>query len=223
MRTGAYKTISATEIYEGEIAHFNRVTSDIEFGEAKSQKVVGYIAYFRLLNGFEKYLYMSKEEVENHAKTYSKTYGSEYGIWKKNFDAMATKTVLKMLLSKYGMLSIEMNTAMVNDQAIIKDAEADNKEYIDNEKDSNSNKNADEQMIIDVEVDSNSQVMNELALTVIDTDIEAEMKAQMLEAQNKQTKDVIEKVTKSKTTSTRTRRNTTKKTTTPKETTSKVK
>ena len=120
MRTGAYKTISATEVYEGEIKSFNRITSDIEFGEAKSQKVVGYMAYFRLLNGFEKYVYMTKQEVERHAETYSKTYKSENGIWKKNFDAMATKTVLKRLLSKYGFLSIEMNTAMINDQAVVK-------------------------------------------------------------------------------------------------------
>lgn len=119
MRTGAYKTISATEIYEGEIKSYNRITSEIEMGEKTSDVVVGYIAYFKLLNGFEKYLYMSKEEVERHAATYSKTFGSEYGIWKKDFNGMATKTVLKRLLSKFGMLSIEMNSAIVNDQAII--------------------------------------------------------------------------------------------------------
>lgn len=119
MRTGAYKTIAATEVYEGEIVNYNRITSEIEMGEKTSDVVVGYIAYFKLLNGFEKYLYMSKAEVERHANTYSKTYASEYGIWKKDFNGMATKTVLKRLLSKFGMLSIEMNTAMVNDQAII--------------------------------------------------------------------------------------------------------
>lgn len=133
MRTGMYKTISATEIYEGEVKNYNRITSEIELGEAVSNKVVGYIAYFKLLNGFEKYLYMTKEEVENHAKTFSKTYKSEYGIWKKDFNSMATKTVLKRLLSKYGILSIEMNTALTNDQAVIQNIDdTENIEYVDN-------------------------------------------------------------------------------------------
>lgn len=136
MRTGMYKTISATPIYEGEIKSYNRITSEIELGEPESDVIVGYIAYFKLLNGFEKYLYMTKEEVANHADKFSKTYKNEYGIWKKDFDGMATKTVLKRLLSKYGMLSIEMNTALSTDQAIItSNLSAENEdetiEYID--------------------------------------------------------------------------------------------
>ena len=76
---------------------------------------------------------MTKEEVENHAKTFSKTYKSEYGIWKKDFNSMATKTVLKRLLSKYGILSIEMNTALTNDQAVIQNIDdTENIEYVDN-------------------------------------------------------------------------------------------
>lgn len=119
MRTGQYKTISATPVYEGEIIKYNRITSEIEWGEPASEVVVGYIAYFKLLNGFEKYLYMSKEEVKNHAKKHSKTFESPFGIWSKDFDSMATKTVLKRLLSKFGMLSIEMNSALLADQAVI--------------------------------------------------------------------------------------------------------
>lgn len=119
MRTGQYKTISATPVYEGEIIKYNRITSEIEWGEPVSEVVVGYIAYFKLLNGFEKYLYMTKDEIKIHAKKHSKTFESPYGIWNKDFDAMATKTVLKRLLSKFGMLSIEMNSALIADQAII--------------------------------------------------------------------------------------------------------
>lgn len=132
MRTGMYKTISATEIYEGEIINYNRITSEIELGERKSEKVVGYIAYFKLLNGFEKYLYMTREEVEEHARQYSKSYGFENGIWKKNFNAMAVKTVLKRLLSKYGMLSIEMNTAFSSESVDYVET-FDNGELIEND------------------------------------------------------------------------------------------
>ncbi|MDL5068816.1 recombinase RecT, partial [Clostridioides difficile] len=139
MRTGQYKTINAIEIYENEIKSVNRLTGEIEFNENKdeidNEIVVGYIAYFKLLNGFEKTLYMSKEDMEKYAKRYSQTYKSnkEYvvksSLWTTDFDAMAVKTVLKRLLSKYGILSIEMQKALETDQAVIKD---DNSvEYVD--------------------------------------------------------------------------------------------
>lgn len=124
MRTGQYKTINASEIYEGEIKSRNRLTGEFELGERTSDKVVGYIAYFRLVNGFEKYLYMTKEEVEAHAKKYSQTYKNGRGLWSTDFDVMAIKTVLKRLLSKYGILSVEMHnmaTALSNDGAVIRD------------------------------------------------------------------------------------------------------
>lgn len=128
MRSGQYKTINATEIYEGDIKKVNRLTGEIEFNEEnpENENIIGYIAYFKLLNGFEKSLYMTKEQVEKHAKRYSQTYKSnkdyvkESSKWSTDFDAMAIKTVLKLLLSKYGILSIEMQTALETDQAIIK-------------------------------------------------------------------------------------------------------
>lgn len=109
MRTGQYQTINAAEVYEGEIVKQNRFTGEYEFGEKTSDKIVGYIAYFKLVNGFEKYLYMSIEEMQSHAKKFSKNYkgGTEkWGI--TDFHSMAIKTVLKRLISKYGILSIEM-------------------------------------------------------------------------------------------------------------------
>lgn len=149
MRTGQYKTINAAEVYEGEIKRVNRLTGEIEFNEDNNinkDKVVGYVAYFRLINGFEKTLYMTADEMEKHAKTYSQTYKSkkDYVVksskWTTDFDAMAIKTVLKLLLSKYGILSIEMQKAIQTDQAIIKNevaegAEIDENtvEYADNE------------------------------------------------------------------------------------------
>ncbi len=123
MRTGAYKTINACEVYEGEIKSFNRFTGEIEFGERTSNKVVGYIAYFKLLNGFEKFLYMSVEDLERHARTYSKSYNSPNSRWKQDFHSMALKTVLKRLLSKYGILSIEMQTSLRADQAVVREPE----------------------------------------------------------------------------------------------------
>jgi recombination protein RecT len=78
---------------------------------------------------------MSKGDVEKHAGKYSQTYKKGYGVWKDDFDAMAQKTVLKMLLSKYAPLSIEMQTATVADQSVIKDADNLEVEYVDNETD----------------------------------------------------------------------------------------
>jgi len=108
MRSGQYQTINATKVLEGQLKKNNLLTGEIEFdAELKvSDKVIGYVAFFRLLNGFEKCFYMTKEDIEKHARQYSKSFNSSEGQWKKNFDAMALKTVLKLLLSKYGILSI---------------------------------------------------------------------------------------------------------------------
>lgn len=109
MRTGQYQTINAVEVYEGEIVKQNRFTGEYEFGEKTSDKIVGYIAYFKLVNGFEKYLYMSIEEMQAHAKKFSKNYKGGTEKWGlTDFHSMAIKTVLKRLISKYGILSIEM-------------------------------------------------------------------------------------------------------------------
>jgi recombination protein RecT len=120
IRTGQYKTIHTTEIYDGELLSYNRITGDIETDqdEKLSDKIIGYLAFFKLIGGFEKYLYMTVEEVEKHGKRYSRSYSSPEGKWKLDFDAMAKKTVLKMLLSKYGILSVDMQKAIIADQGI---------------------------------------------------------------------------------------------------------
>ena len=140
MRSGQYKSIEVNEIYEGEIKSINRFVGEYEFGEKTSDKVIGYMAYFKLLNGFEKYLYMTKEEVEKHGKKYSQTFKRGGGLWSTDFDAMAKKTCLKMLLSKFGILSIEMQRAQTFDQAVVKGdiTEVENVDeaeisYVDNE------------------------------------------------------------------------------------------
>lgn len=130
MRSGQYKTINACEVYEGEIKSVNRFTGEMEFGEKTSDKVIGYLAYFKLVNGFEKYKYMSLEEMVAHAKKYSKNYKGGTKTWGiTDFNSMAIKTVLKLLISKYGILSIDMQgmaTAIANDGGVIKEDEDGN-------------------------------------------------------------------------------------------------
>lgn len=150
IRSGQYKTINAIEVYEHEIARTNRLTGEVEFNENDSQinrnKVVGYMAYFKLINGFEKAIYMSKEEMEAHAKKYSQSYSSKKdwavksSLWTTDFDSMALKTVLKRLISKYGIMSIEMQTAVLNDQAVID--ENNNPKYVDNQVEQKIEENA---------------------------------------------------------------------------------
>lgn len=133
LRTGQYKNINASEIYEGELIKHDRITGDVEIdtSKKKSNKIVGYVSYFKLLNGFEKMLYMSKEQIEIHGGKYSKSYSQKYGRWQQDFDSMALKTVIKLLLSKYGILSVDMQTAIIVDQSVIKNAETMDVEYVD--------------------------------------------------------------------------------------------
>lgn len=119
MRTGQYRFINADLVYEGELQKVNKLTGEIDFsGKATSGKVVGYFAYIELLNGFSKTLYMEKERVEAHGKKYSPSFSYPSSAWQTDFDAMALKTVLRNLLSKYGYLSVEMMSAFDNDKEV---------------------------------------------------------------------------------------------------------
>lgn len=124
-RTGRYTALHAGKVYEGEIRRFNPVTGEPEIGEKISDEVVGYIAYMRLVNGFEKTVYMSKAEIEAHAEKYSQGYradknqGWKSSPWSTNFDAMASKTVLKKLLNAWGILSADMAQALQADQGVV--------------------------------------------------------------------------------------------------------
>lgn len=133
-RSGQFKTISSCPVYDGQLTSQDPLKG-FEFNwEAKrSDKVIGFVAYFSLLNGFEKTLYMSLDEVTSHGKKYSKTFGNKYGVWQTDFNAMGEKTVLKRLLSKYAPLSIEMQKAIISDQSVINNAETLDVSYVDNE------------------------------------------------------------------------------------------
>jgi len=109
IRTAQYLAINATEIYEGEEIVEDRLSGAVTLnGQRTGDDVIGYAAYLKLKNGFEKAIYMSREDVVNHGKRYSKSYGNDRSAWTTNFDGMGKKTVLRLLLGKYGLLSIEM-------------------------------------------------------------------------------------------------------------------
>ena len=135
MRSGQYKTIGASPIYNGQLISENPLAGEYEFDFSKqSDKVIGYAAYFKLLNGFEKTIYWDIEKVTAHGKKFSKSFNSKkpYGLWVDDFDAMAIKTVLKLLLSKWGVLSIEMQKAVQFDQSVIKENdEVEDIDYVD--------------------------------------------------------------------------------------------
>lgn len=133
IRSGQYRDIDVISVKEGELisydpfrqkGEFKAVTDPIEREKAET---IGYYAYFELLNGFRKEMYWSKEQMLAHAKQYSQGYasdlqkGTSYTFWAKNFDGMAQKTMLRQLISKWGLMSIEMQQAFSGDMGTIRD------------------------------------------------------------------------------------------------------
>jgi recombination protein RecT len=115
LRTNQYAAINADAIYQGEDVTVNRLTGEIAInGHRTGDEVIGYFAYFKMKNGYEKYVYMTVEQVHAHGAKYSKSYTYNTSAWQTNFDAMAKKTVLRQLLSRWGLLSIEM----MDDEAV---------------------------------------------------------------------------------------------------------
>ena len=142
-RSGQFKKILAAPVHEGEYVSGDEFDEDYVFDKSqkKSDKVIGYMAKFELLNGFTKVAYWDVEKVKKHASKFSQAYRSGYNSpWKSDFDAMAMKTVLKSIL-KFAPKSIEMQNAVTFDQAVINtnasdvqdlDIDAFTPEYIDN-------------------------------------------------------------------------------------------
>lgn len=136
MRSGQYKAINVTDIRDGELVSYNPIEDSYDFepetdiNKRMNLAIVGYYAYFEMINGFKKGIYWSKEQIEAHAKKYSATYRKGFGLWTTDFDAMAKKTLLRQLISKWGIMSVEMERAYVGDQAVIK--EDGTVDYIDN-------------------------------------------------------------------------------------------
>lgn len=144
-RSGQFRNIIDEVVYDGQLVKKNKFTGEYEFDEdaKKSDKIIGYMARMDLINGFSKTIFWTKEEVEAHAKKFSQAFRSGYtSPWKSDFDAMARKTVLKALFSKYAPKSIAIQQAIKFDQAVVKangiesddiNIDAFDAEYIDND------------------------------------------------------------------------------------------
>jgi recombination protein RecT len=143
IRSGQYKKLNVIAIKEGELAVYNRLDEvvDITFIDddevRESKPTIGYFVMFELVNGFRKTMYWSKKKMEAHAFQYSKGYasdkkkGTSWTFWSKDFDGMAYKTMLRQLISKWGIMSIEMTQAYESDMGVIR--ENNKVEYVDND------------------------------------------------------------------------------------------
>ena len=143
IRSGQYRKIVVSEVKDGELKSFNPITEDfviepvLDIAKREKAKTIGYYAMFELLNGFRKEVYWPKEKMESHANRYSIGYrtdqrkGTEYSFWSKDFDEMAKKTLIRQLISKWGIMSIDMQKAFSSDMAVLD--ESGNPTYVDNE------------------------------------------------------------------------------------------
>ena len=139
IRSGQFQAINTTDIREGELQGYDLMTGEVKVQAVEGREnkpVVGYLAYFKLTNGFSKSLYMSAEEIEQHATRYSQSYRGKFkdsSLWATDKDAMAKKTVLKLLMNRFAPLSVDMQNAVQADQSVLRgDGRLD---YVDNSRD----------------------------------------------------------------------------------------
>lgn len=171
LRSGQYKYINCVEIKEGELENYNLLTGEYNFkfiddiNKRLEAKTIGYASYIEFTNGFRNTLFMTKEQVKNHAKEYSQSYaydvsrGYTTSNWSKNFDAMALKTVLKLNLSKFGALSVNVQKALQLDGSSITEIKEDgtiNVEFIDND-------NKENKIIGDIELATKDEILELLS------------------------------------------------------------
>lgn len=137
IRSGQYKKLNVLAIKEGELIRFDPLNEEIEVNliedeeQRENAPTVGYYAMFEYVNGFRKAIYWSKKRMEAHALKYSNGYRAKkgYTFWERDFDGMAYKTMLRQLISKWGIMSIDMQTAMDSDMAVIR--EDGSKDYVE--------------------------------------------------------------------------------------------
>lgn len=141
LRTGVYKTINVIDVREGELKHYNRLTEEIDIqfiedeGDRENIPIIGWVGYFRLINGTEKTIYMTKKQIETHEKKHRKGQYMGKG-WREDFDSMAAKTVFRRLIGKWGLMSIDYQKA---DKATLAFAEAAAKGTFDDQDDPSLN------------------------------------------------------------------------------------
>lgn len=139
IRSGQYKKLNVLAIKEGELVRFDPLNEEIEVNLIEDEEArenaptIGYYASFTYTNGFKKAIYWSKKRMESHARKYSKGYAKKTGhtFWEKDFDAMAYKTMLRQLISKWGIMSIDMQRAIESDMAVVNEDLTPT--YVDNE------------------------------------------------------------------------------------------
>jgi recombination protein RecT len=134
-RGGQILKMNALEIRAGQLKKANPLTEEFEFDfeVGHDAEVIGFVAYFKEVGGFEKMIYWNVAKMNAHAKRHSKTFNSNSSPWKTDYIAMGKKTLLKEILSKYSTLSIEMQHAIKIDQAVVNDFEGSKVEYVDHE------------------------------------------------------------------------------------------
>lgn len=165
IRSGQYKKLNAMAIKEGELIKYDPLNEEIEVrlieSETKreSAPTIGYYAMFEYLNGFKKAIFWSREKMEAHANKYSMGYRAKkgYTFWEKDFDGMAIKTMLRQLISKWGVMSIEFQKAYEADMGIVR--EDNSIEYVDNVEDESLvlDPVTDPEIVVDYVVDEGTQ------------------------------------------------------------------
>lgn len=136
IRSGQFKKLNVAMLTKSQFKNYDELTGSIEYdlNDKSDNEPFVWVGYFQLVNGFEKFYVMTKEELLTHAKKYSKMFAGQYAnssLWSTDFDNMARKTVMKLLLSKYAPLSLDMQNATIYDQSVID--ENNNMKYVDNE------------------------------------------------------------------------------------------
>lgn len=170
LRTGQYKAINAVKVHENQFKSYNALTEELnaDFSKDGEGEVVGYAAYFKLLNGMEKTCFWTKAAVIKHAKKYSQAYSQKFSPWQDpdQFDAMCLKTVIKSMISKWGIMSIEMQTAQLADQAVVE--EEGKFMYVDNEQESLSQANEAEEETRVIGFIDKCETLDELSMLTSD-------------------------------------------------------
>ena len=169
IRSGQYKKLNVLAIKKGELVKYDPLNEEIEVNliedeeERENTETAGYYAMFEYTNGFRKSLYWSKSKMEKHALKYSKGYAAHkgYTFWEKDFDGMAYKTMLRQLISKWGIMSIDMQQAVEKDMATINTDGT--YEYVDNEEETIiQQEEPKEEIAVQNENTENEVSMNEL-------------------------------------------------------------
>ena len=182
IRSGQYKKLNVLAIKEGELVRFDPLTEEIEVNLIEDEEVreeaktTGYYAMFEYTNGFRKAIYWSKKKMEAHAKKYSKSYCKSSSVWQTNFDAMAYKTMLRQLISKWGIMSIDMVSALDADMAVIN--EDGTKNYVDNASYTYTESNKEDVIEVkEVKVEQETEIPEQMDMTDFPDAVNTENKA----------------------------------------------